>query len=120
MRQVQGCLLCGELQWVVQGSREEEVKRVHQQKNECPGTVVFKLLIGDTWTSPRSFQGICVVKTSSIIIPRFCLFHSHPLHERTVEFSRGYMVCVDIIVLMAKGICVFLFKSVSVLIANIV
>lgn len=120
MGQVQGCLLRGELQWVVQGSREGEVERVHQQKNECPGTVVFKVLTGDTWTSLRSFQGVCVVKTFSIIIPRLCLFHSHPLHERTVEFSRGHMVCVDIIVLKAKGICVFLFKSVSVLISNTV
>ena len=30
------------------------------------------------------------------------------------------MVCIDIIVLMAKGMCVFLFKSVSVLISNTV
>ena len=74
MRQVQVCLLCGEVQWVVQGSREGEVERVHQQKNECPGTVVFKLLTGDTWTSPRSFQDVCVVKTSSIIIQDFVFF----------------------------------------------
>lgn len=30
------------------------------------------------------------------------------------------MVCVDIVVLMAKGMCVFLFRSASVLISNTV
>lgn len=120
MGQVQGCLRCGELQWVVQGSREGEVERVHQQKSECPRTVVFKLSTVDTWTSLRSFQGVCVVKTFSIIIPGLCLFHSHPFRECTVEFSGGHTVCVDIIVLMAKGMCVFPFKSVSVLISNTV
>lgn len=103
-----------------QGSREREVESIHQQKSECPRTVVFKLSTGDTWTSLRSFQGVCVVKTFSIIIPGLCLFHSHPFCERTVEFSGGHMVCIDIIVLMAKGMCVFLFKSVSVLISNTV
>lgn len=120
MGQAQGCLRCRELQWLVQGSREGEVESVHQQKSECPRTVVFKLSTGDTWTSLRSFQGVCVVKTFSIIITGLCLFHSHPFCERTVEFSGGHMVCIDIIVLMAKGMCVFLFKSVSVLISNTV
>lgn len=78
MGQVQGCLQCGELQGVVQGSGEGEVERVHPQKNERPRTVVFTLSTGDTWTSLRSFQGVCVVKTFSIIIPGLCLFHSHP------------------------------------------
>lgn len=43
---------------------------------------------------------------------------SHPFHECPVEFSRGYMICVDIIVLMANGRCVFLLKQVSVFISN--
>ena len=104
----------------MQGSREGEVERVHPQKNERPRTVAFTLSAGDTRTSLRSFQGICVVKTFSIIIPGLRLFHSHPFLECTVEFSGGHMVCVDVVVLMAKGMCVFLFRSASVLISNTV
>lgn len=79
-------------------------------------TVVLKLWFGDAWASLRHFQGVCDVKTFfSITTPRVHLpFSRSSFHECTVEFSRGFMACVDVIILIANGLCVFQFKRASV------
>lgn len=58
------------------------------------------------WRPLKPFQRICDVKTVFIILLR--LYFAFPLslcHECKWTFSRGYMICDDIIPLIANEMC---------------
>lgn len=78
----------------------------HKFWNELVWLLIFLLLpiveILHVWTwglwwSQDAFRGLCEVKTLSIIMPRLYLPLSLLFSWKCAGFSRGYMVCVGVI-----------------------